>query len=85
MDSFHESIWAFVVLAFAFGGVFAAERAEIEVKFKDGSSAKSERFLDFKEGKAVLKIPASEIDPRTESISIPPISRAQRPATRDIS
>ena len=80
-----KSIWAFVVLAFAFGGVFAAERAEIEVKFKDGSSAKSERFLDFKEGKAVLKIPASEIDPRTESISIPPISRAQRPATRDIS
>lgn len=67
-----KSIWAFAVLAFAFGGLFAAERAEIEVKFKDGSSAKSERFLEFKEGAAVLKIPASEIDPRTESISITP-------------
>ena len=33
--SLMKSIWAFAVLAFAFGGVFAAERAEIEVKFKD--------------------------------------------------
>lgn len=62
----------FAVLAFALAGAFAAENAEIEVKFKDGTSVKSERLLDFKGGSAVLKIPASEIDPRTESISITP-------------
>lgn len=58
------------IMACAFAS--AAERVEILTKYKDGTVKSSEKFLNFENGRAVLKIPRNSIDARTDTISIIP-------------